>query len=1002
MHHTPASHTRLIAWIFLLTVLPAIPAVAQDTQPSEEKSEPSIMKIIRKATGTSGAPAEEQSQDSEASDDAIPETLADCRTAYQAGAYDKAGKGYRLLRKQDNLRVAASIGLAEVQAIQGRYREALETLDACTDDAVGHAEWHALRAELLVRTGHYTRSIDSAETALQLQPLYPRALLLKGTALETLGRDDEAVKTYREMEDIVASDDFRPSAEAMVALGQILDRYATLTGRKASDQAQNILHNYLQEAYQKVDKTYWQANVAAGMFLLSKHKPKAASKEFSLALKQNSQCPDAYAGLAAAMSGNFEKCLELADKALEINPHHDLALYMQAVCYMQWRKFQNVPPILETILEVNPNHIEALSLMAAAHIRMGQDQQARLYKERVQKIDPSCHILPQTIGDWLVAGRQFPQAEAYLIEARELAPRMAEPVASLGKMYMQTGEEAKAMETLQAAHALDDFRADVVNYLNVAKRLQTFAICETDHFIIKVDPKHDLVLLRQVAEYMESVYPEVTGEYNHEPTRKTIIEIMPFQKEFSARIAGRGWVPTVGACTGRVIAVTAPNRERGKMGLHNWAQVLRHEFAHTVTLEATNNRIPHWLTEACAVRQQKDRRAFRYIKTLVTATQQGRLFPIAELDWGFIRPKRPTDRGQAYAQSEWTLEFIIRKHGFAKLGELLHAFSEGKSQEQVFQEVLGTTQMRFDEAFRQWAQQQVEQWGFDPEPPGNWKQTAGALETNPGDPDLLAEHARALLAKRKIKEARQAVEKALEINPNHVPALRVQAKLHLGMKQYDKAVSTCQRIEELDPTTRTVPNVLARAYIAQKDWSNAISALEMLKTRCPLEAYSYEQLAKIYVQFGQPEKALPNLEYLHQHTMNDPQYARQIAEIYRSQGQNDLALKYFQEILFINPYETSAHEGLASIYTRTGQYDRARQSARNMTLLEPDSAKSWNYLASVLYRSGKAQGNVEQLHEAREYAQKAQQIDPNGQAGQVLQFIDIALEDLQTTSGATE
>ena len=41
------------------------------------------------------------------------------------------------------------------------------------------------------------------------------------------------------------------------------------------------------------------------------------------------------------------------------------------------------------------------------------------------------------------------------------------------------------------------------------------------------------------------------------------------------------------------------------MGTFNWAQVLRHEYTHTVTLGATDNRIAHWMTEGLAVLEEQ-------------------------------------------------------------------------------------------------------------------------------------------------------------------------------------------------------------------------------------------------------------------------------------------------------------------------------------------------------------------------------------------------------------
>ncbi|MCD4824798.1 MAG: tetratricopeptide repeat protein [Phycisphaerae bacterium] len=923
-------------------------------------------------------------------------TLEDARQAFMRGRYRKAVHRYRKILSAGKDNVPAATGLAEALAMTGKYSQALQTLDAVADSGRKQTGWHMERAKILAGIGKYRQALEHAQTAGKLDPNEAEAVLVQGQLLEILGRGDEAIRAYKQMERIIEGDKFRRNAKALVALGQILNRYAVLTGRRASDQARNILHNYFQEAYQKIDRKYWPAHVAAGMFLLSKHKPAGAHKEFALAEKSNPRLPDVFAGQAGLELGRwqFEKCLALANKALKINPNHSIALYLKAACYMQWRKFKSVPPLLEKALAVNPNDVEALSLMAAAHIRMNAPDKAKPFIARVEKINPRCATLPQTIGQWLVAGRQFDQAEAYFLKAIGLGPRMAGPLASLGKMYMQTGQEAKAREVLKKAHELDDFRSDVVHYLNIAKKLENFAVKETGHFIVKVDKRRDMVLLEQVSDYMEEIYPEICGDYEYEPKTKTIIEILPSQQDFSARISGRGWIPTVGACTGRVIAITVPNKKRGRLGLHNWAQVLRHEFTHTVTLGMTGNRIPHWFTEACAVWQQKDKRAFRYIRTLVTATRENQLFPVKELNWGFIRPKRPGARMLAYAQSEWIKDFIIQTRGFEKIIEMLKGFRDGQTQEQVFKKVFNLSEKQFDEEFRRWAKETVRVWGYDPDPPLDVKKTVKLVEKSPDNAAYQADHAKALLKKSKTADAKAAAKKALDLDEDNITAMGVLARVHMRKKRYLEAVDIAKQMERIDPTTNTAPFVMAYCYLAKKNTAKAIGALELLKKRCPFNSYSYQQLTKIYLAIGQPERALPNLIYLHKHTMNDPKYARQIAEIYRTDNKKQLALAFFREVTYINPYEASAYRGMAELYARTRQYGKALLAARNLTLLEGDSDESWYYLAKVGYRAGKAAKSVDQLKKAKQAAEKALKINPKSKAKFLMQYIDAAIESL--------
>jgi len=1000
-----------------LVCLADTPGATRKEKADGEKRRPGVLKLDALSKGVKAvveriAPATKPAEAAKAEpkEAARSGTLEGCRELYMKGRYVPAADGYRKLLAAEELRVSAAIGQASALAMVGKYDEALEALKKVEAEAAGRAEWHLATAGLLHTVGRYDEALRRAAKANELRPTWSPAIFQHGRVLETLGRKKQAIAVYRSISKTIETDEYRKDARSLVALGRIMDRYAILTGQRASEQASNILHNYLQEAYLKVDRKYWPANVAAGMFLLTKHRPKSAVKEFSLAAKINQNIPEVSVGLAAMELGKwrFEGCLQHVGKALKINPRHADALLLKAVCLMQWRKFDQVPAAVEKVLKTNPNHLDALSLMAAVHIRTDNEEKARPYVQRVRKVNAGYHGLPNTIGQWLAAGRQFKAAEKYYRQAMKLAPELGGPVTNLGRMYMQTGDEDKAIEVFKKAHEIDNFRSDVVNFLNLLNKMKKYEVVETDHFIVKVDGKYDAILLEQVAEDMEQIHNEVTADFGYAPTEKTIVEFFPTHGDFSIRITGRGWIGTVGACTGRVIALVAPNTERSQFGTHNWATVLRHEYTHTVTLAATENRIPHWFTEACAVFQQPDKRNYKFVRMLVQATRArpGRttrlaprgLFGIKELDWAFIRPRRAGDRSLAYAQSEWVMEYIIETKGYETIPRMLKGFRDGLSQAEVFERIVGAKEKDFDKAFRGWAKKTVKEWGFNPDPPPDYAKAAKEAKAKPEDAKAQAALAVALYYRRNLPQAEKVARKALELDGRNTRALSVLAVALAARKQYDEAIETAEKLERLDHTTSFAPKVLAQCHMAKKNWAEAVRWLELLQQRQPLDSYSYDQLAKIYTQLGQPEKALPNLIHLHRHTMKDPKYARQIAEIYRTMKQNDQALAYFEQLTHINPYQPNAYEAMAAIYRWQRDYDKALAAIENVRLLEPDSADAWAKTAMMRYLAARAAKDADRLLEAKQAAEKALEIDPDSRAKQVLDRIITALETMEKES----
>ncbi|KKM70123.1 hypothetical protein LCGC14_1443880, partial [marine sediment metagenome] len=537
-------------------------------------------------------------------------------------------------------------------------------------------------------------------------------LIAAGAALERLGRKSQAVKVYKTIEKPIAKQGFTKDAPSLVAAGRALDRIAILTGQKASEQAENILHNYFQKAYLDVDKSYWPANIAAAELLLAKYKHSQAAAELTLAAKANKRLPDVAVGRGLMHLGKyrFEKAIAQADRALKINPRHADGLVLKAATLMMWRKLDQAEAVLKKVLAFNPNHLETLATLAALEIRRYRPAKAQPYIERVEKVNPNYAQLHVAIGSWLSAVRQFDQAEKHFKRAAEMAPELAGPVTGLGRLYMQTGQEDLAREVLDKAFAIDDYREDVRNYLGLLDSMARFSVRETPHFIIKVDGKHDEVLLDWIADVAEEIHKEVSAHFKHTPPEKTLVELFPNHEQFSVRISGRGWIGTIGACTGRVIAMPAPDPLRGGFGQFNWYAVLRHEYTHAVTLSATRNRIPHWFTEACAVSEQPDRRNFQAVALLVNAVRNGKLYPIKELSWGFIRPQRSRGRGArslAYAQSEWIFEFIKEEIGPDAIIAMLDGFRDGWTQQRIFKDILHTTEAKFDKDFVAWATKQV-------------------------------------------------------------------------------------------------------------------------------------------------------------------------------------------------------------------------------------------------------------------------------------------------------
>src|SRR5439155_6181355 len=142
---------------------------------------------------------------------------------------------------------------------------------------------------------------------------------------------------------------------------------------------------------------------------------------------------------------------------------------------------------------------------------------------------------------------------------------------------------------------------------------------------------------------------------------------------------------------------------------------------------------------------------WEWVPMLYRAVTKHELFTMDGLTWGFVRPKRPTDRQLAYAQSSWICQYINHKYGHDAILKMMDGFKAGKRQEDVFPEVLGKSLSQFQEEFFDWAEKQVGTWGYEEEPTKRYD----ALKKKGGD----------LIKSRQYADAAKVWEEIVTIRP---------------------------------------------------------------------------------------------------------------------------------------------------------------------------------------------------------------------------------------------
>ncbi len=591
-------------------------------------------------------------------------------------------------------------------------------------------------------------------------------------------------------------------------------------------------------------------------------------------------------------------------------------------------------------------------------------------------------------GEVLRDARQFTQAEKLYQQSAAAAQWWSEPPAALAELYLEMGEEDKAKAAFDESFRIDPYNLRASNQLTLLGILQKFATKESKTrlkpgsdqpaFIIRYD-KQDEVLADLAVEWMEKVRPEIWSYFQiTELPAPTIIELFPSHEQFGVRTTGLPWIGTVGASTGNVIAMDVPRGgAQNTMGPFDWARVLRHEYTHTVTLAMTNNRIPHWLTEAAACNQEQAPRDWDNCQLLCSNYRAGQLFKIADLNWGFIRPKRSIDRQLAYMESQWIYEFLVSTYGLPKMLDFLRCFHDGSVEGQAWIKTYGKSMDDMDKEFHDWAGKQLDSWGLPSDPLPKRADVDAALAKNPNDVDALFKLSWLLASAGDNAGAKTNLTTLLAVDPNHVKARELLGAVLNGLKEKDAARQILEGVVKDDPQRPVALRTLGLLALGSNDLDSAEKWLLQLQAVRPLEETSYTNLSGIYLLRKENDKAIAQMLELEHHEQKDERIPRKLADLYVQTKDLPEAEQAAYRAIRINPYNAVNHEVMAQILVSENNLPKAAEYWARAADLQPRVAEFWEGLADADGGAGDAQG-------AAAAAKKAVELQPNSKAAKWL------------------
>ena len=836
-------------------------------------------------------------------------------------------------------RVRISLDEAECRASQGEYGKAIDGLKAAELEHPKNADLPARLADLLVLRGDWDAADGATKRALKLDPNHLQARWVQSRLLELRGELEKSVVAWKWFVDrynekraeIVAS------ADSLVLVGQAAERYyrASARGEQLADGLNDVI-NDIYEAALRADPNCWQAPMLEGRLFLSGYKERAAFKELSRAQQINPLAPEVLVTLGNADLQGYRLAAGRgkAERALATNPHYGPAYVLLADLNISDERFDDAKEAAQKAVAENPRDEEALGRLAAACRLLVDPVGAAAAELQALANNPRPATFYAALGERLADRRKYHSAERAFLMSAAADPDRADAPIGLGMLYMQIGRETEAKSLFDTAFAADPFNVRADNMIKVLGHLASYTSIDTAHFSVVIDPTQDELLGRYMSKYLESVYPTLATRFGYSPPGRTKIEILKNHQWFSGRTVGLPFVPTVGACTGKVVALASPRATRVPF---NWARVLTHEVVHVITLQQTEFNIPHWYTEALAVESEGFPRPQDWNRLLLERVpKRTKLLNLDTINLGFIRPNEADDRQMAYCQAQLYARYMLKRFGQDALIKMLSAYRRGLTTDRAIDDSFQVTKADFEKGYLAYLDEVIKTIRTRvSEEPVKFSVLERQLKEKPDDPDLNAQMAYEHWARRDLKEARPFAEKALELKPHHALASYVKAQLLVTIGDQDAALLVLEpALDPIHPNERVI-DLLGELMMKSGRLEEAEKLYELARKDDPIRTKWISWLARIHLRQKKTDLFLNDLSMIASFDADNIDVRRVLAERYLADGKGTAAEKWASECLHINVYDPVIHVLLADAQSMEKKFQEATLEYQIALVLKP-------------------------------------------------------------------
>ncbi len=613
-------------------------------------------------------------------------------------------------------------------------------------------------------------------------------------------------------------------------------------------------------------KTHW------GHLYLDTHQVSDATALFREALLFDSNYVPAQIGLAQALAEGFEGRARSALQEITVEyPDNIKALLLLAGIELELQNLQTARGMLNRAKRLAEQASlplrEIYALLASADLLERKSIQPMV--DKALEENANYGDVYSIIAHYYIITYRYREAVELYQQAVKLSPELASAHRDLGINLLRINNIFGARHHIQKAFVLDPYDAQTVNTLRLLDKfddMRVTSVAVSDplnperiigQFLLRLDREDADALEPYVIDLATRAMQHFSTRYDFHLRQPMIVELFHDHDDFGVRTVSTPGIGLLGVTFGYLTAMDSPKAR--SVGDFHWGSTLWHEIAHVYTLEATNHLLPRWFSEGLSVYEEWNTGPLNSrelpLDTL-TAIRDDKLLPIAELDWGFVRPSYQGQVQVSYNQAGLICDFISMRWGHSALVTLLKAFADGDNTEQGIVKAIGMPAEQFDAEFAAYID-------------SRWGQIASTLN----EYQIEERQMQRAFTAEDWASVEASAKDLIDRYPERVGAgnpYEFLAKALEELFEPDAAIEVLMQWFEMGGHSPDGLLKLSDALRKNSQSTQAAAVLEQLNWVTPYLADGHEWLGNYYLQNNKPNIALREFDALLGLQENDP------------------------------------------------------------------------------------------------------------------------------------